>query len=155
MDIQELDLASVTRTENQRYCQISVQDGTSLKKKAWISCGEVSFSEGRAGHTIRAYLNQDATDFEHDSALAFSIPIIGLTFVHVYNGTVLFRAFIAPPQSHYDWEDFRVPREIIDLKEATQCDYCEDAHPIVEYLPEANPELYRQLSGREIEIFLF
>jgi hypothetical protein len=153
-----LDLRPISRNTNrcETTIYLKLERPQSFK---WISLGEVQLRAPDGGGRSRpwylsAYLKGRATDFEHDSARAISMALVGVDIVAVdYAGTRL-RAYI---EASYP-RDFCVPpagyNPLTD-PEATVCRECEEHHVIVPegmYYPRPDPELHSMLRGLEIEI---
>lgn len=152
----DVDLTPITRLrEGSDKALTLVYLEVDYKPKLWFKCGEVNIHPKPNGdYGFSARLPYGVTDVEHDGAYAFNIPIIAVNFEFVSNGHVKLDAYIKPPQDQYGWEDFHFPKKLIDLESAEMCSYCEEPHPIVDYLPKANTELYRKLQGKKITIYL-
>ena len=102
------------------------------------------------------------TDFEHDSAWALRLPLIGLTWdgllVHYHTAHLL--AWVDPD----DLDGFNVPGPGYDPAKLPGAHKCKDkqclkndptGHIIVpegNYVPPTNPVLYRQVRGKMLEI---
>lgn len=126
----------------------------------WIVCGETSLRVlGRRVWDLSAYLNRCATDCEHDSAFAFSLPLTGVEIDSVAHGRTTIAAWVeASPAS---WMPrFRVPRPGYDpFTDATSCSLCRGAaaHVIVadgRYLPPFDADLFEAVRGCRVEIVI-
>jgi hypothetical protein len=95
----------------------------------------------------------DATDFEHDSAYALSLPLIGLEFQGVHYHQTQIRAWVGVNPEH-----FHVPLPGYDPTKhpkAVVCTNCPKKHPIVPegfYFPPFERELFKKIRGREVLI---
>jgi hypothetical protein len=165
----ETDLRGITRRPETCRTVIYLCDYLGHAKWRWIILGEVEFrSHDRNGqrHYISAYMSGGATDFEHDSAVAFQLPVLGLKFEGLWHHTAHFSAIVDPLHDEQGDEvddmtngEFRVPGPGYDptkLPGATTCDYGQcQPHPIVpegHYLPPHDRKLHEAVAGRYIEI---
>jgi hypothetical protein len=125
----------------------------------WITCGEL---EIRSPHshtgiiTVGAHL-ANATDYEHSSSWAFLFNLFALNYKFVSDGWTYFDGVLAFPRNRREFRDFRVPDKDYDFFEgSTKCDseYCDrkGKHRITDYLPPENPELFKIIGGRNIDI---
>lgn len=144
--IELLDFRAITRDSDRVNCTVL------LGQDPWITCGEVSLQEPtRKGiRFLRAYLRDGATDSEHDSAYAFILPLYGVQFQVVEAHSTVLSAIVAPRE-----EGLMVPsRAYNPFLGAPLCKKCERPHAIVPYTPDLNPELYQQVSGQHVEIYI-
>ena len=128
-----------------------------------ISLGEISLLEltgSQQGQwTLSAYWRDGWTDFEHDSAKILSLPLVGVKLTMVYYSTVL-QGFVGGGGA----SDCRIPPEgylktIMDNPYTHECERCkgEESHMILPegfYCPPANPNLFKKIVGRPVEIRL-
>lgn len=137
-----------------------VADG---KRHKWITAGACSLSQRGRDETSRWWSLEakipGAYDFEHSSAYAFTIPLVGLEI-----GSLALNygrsSFVGWVRSDYiSPEYFRVPNEKYDprkLKLATKCKErgCEPHVFVPEghYLPPRNDELFNRIRGFGVEI---
>jgi hypothetical protein len=163
--VELVDLRSITRHSDKVETHVSVAespwDGT---RHTWIVCGE-SMLRKRASrglgtvpeYTLGAYLTAGVTDFEHDSAHAFCLPLLGLHFDGIAMGRVWLGAVIDPRNG----DDFRVPAPGYNPMEHEDAYECKDErcsaqpHIIVPegcYQPPINQKLFRKLAGRQVQI---
>jgi hypothetical protein len=158
--IQKLDLRKITRDSNKCRTYVTLHWDWQTKVE-WIICGMVDLrddnpKEDRRSRLI-AYLSKGATDFEHDSAHALGLPLIGLTFDHLWYQRAVFTAWIDPND---DDNGFRVPQPGYDpakLKDTIMCEdkRCDEKHIIVPegyYYPPHNADLYDLVKGKRVEI---
>lgn len=117
----------------------------------WVRMGEVNIKSRNGVTTLSAYINKDATDMEHDSALAISMKLIGWKFIETHTSITVFEGYIKPR----DADAFHVPSPDYNPFSGERhyiCSDCEEEHPIVSYLPEANFELYKKVQGLKVEV---
>ncbi len=127
------------------------------KQFLWIHVGAVEIrrspEQGEVEqYILRAHRLVGYTDFEHDSAKALTIPMIGVKLATGFSGCVRL----------IGWIDFN-PERANDLrifnpnaldKEASTCKDCEKPHPIVQYVPSPDPVLFNKIRGMQVEIFI-
>jgi hypothetical protein len=128
----------------------------------WLTLGasSVRYNSSTHKHSLEARLGGGATDFEHDSAYAIRLPLIGLKFddLLVYNHQTRLVGWVDPE----DEENFRVPRPGYDptkLPDAFTCKECKgkDKHVIVPegyYVPPRDRDLYRAVRGKRVDIVI-
>lgn len=126
----------------------------------WLFAGQASLDpahERSHERTLRAYLGRGATDFEHDSAYAFKLPLLGVFFERVDYHTTVLTGFL-PPDMRAD--DFRVPApgyNPFELDGAEMCDgeRCGEKHPMVPegcYVPRGDPAVLKAVRGRRVMV---
>jgi len=159
-----VDLRPITRRADTCLTTVHVHmDWDERRKVKWLVFGEAHIQkfERKSQYLLKAYLPADVTDFEHDSAYAFRLPLVGLELdplVLSYH-QVSFVAIVDPNNP----EDFRVPRPGYDplkMEGTTTCTYHERCkakpHLIVPEGFYAGPpfdrELYEMLRGKRVEI---
>lgn len=162
--IEHLDLRSVTRDADRFVCEIRLDTGdysAGSSLKTWITCGriDVRFPDRRGARpaTLSARANHGVTDFEHDSAYIFQIPITGWDVSFVSNGMVYAECVIVG-----DADDLRVPTkpgyDPTKLEGAYACEdkHCDKPHGVVPegYFagPPTSETVWRNLVGRRLEI---
>lgn len=160
----KVDLRNCTRGVSHARTIISIE-GDDCSRHTWLILGEVQIRPPKDGCSgaVKGRLTEGVTDFEHDSAYAFSIPIVGFTMVgEVEYSRVSFLAHVAA--TPYDQEDLRVPLGPYDpaqLPGATVCKDCEgETHIIVPTghfsgppaHGDAHADLWKKVRGRLIEI---
>ena len=148
-----LDLRSVTRDADTFTTTVLIRDPETYRSVVWIKAGKADLRNEGDQQFLRIRLDYGVTDFEHDSAIAVNIDLIGLKFESVYNGTLCAKAWIATEKESM----FRVPQSGYNPSEADDvltCESCKKPHPLVEYLPEENHKLWHKLRGSQIEIRL-
>jgi hypothetical protein len=128
----------------------------------WLKIGEARLRSARDGRAdgrwlLEAYLTAGTTDFEHDSAYAIRLPLIGVQFEGVDYHATRVSAWVDPGN---DFEDFHVPRpgyNPMALPNAEKCTdkRCEEPHVIVPegfYVPPFDADLYAAVRGKRVEI---
>ena len=155
-NLEETDLRGITRNPDKVVCRINVGPA-STQTLPWIICGEVNIQNEE--QFCRIHARMDCTDFEHDSAYAFSLPVIGLKFKFVTNHTSIFEAWVNP-QSGEPYADFHVPRPGYDprkLEGTEKCtdERCGETHLIIPegyYQPPFDAELFKLVRGVRLDI---
>jgi len=155
-----IDLRPITR-ESGRYQTVVRLYRDQFYSKRWIIFGQGRLIKvSRAGISqwiCDAYLTEGVTDFEHDSAYAISIPLVGVEFQGIYYGCSEFSAIINAQSP----DGFNVPctgYDPMSLPNARTCTSgrCEDdPHIIVpegHYIPPHNADLFKQVGGRFVQI---
>lgn len=171
------DLRPITRMADRCHAVVVVELGFD-KKVRWLELGQVQLrrqreSSGINAYRLEAYLTEGVCDFEHDSAYALRLPLIGVQLgdlgIH-YHNTVL-TAWIDPNAVDTFSQDFHVPRPgydptkhpkavtcegIYDEKKKKYCKWNEGKpHVIVPegfYVPPFDRELYEAVRGKRVEI---
>jgi hypothetical protein len=103
--ILETDLRHITRSgAGVLMVVVSLEDLG--RRDVWLRAGGATLRWHKNGAELRAYLRDGATDFEHDSAFAFTLPLIGLQMDYGFGvcGSIYFEGWVSP-----DPEMFRVP----------------------------------------------
>lgn len=152
------DLRSITRDSARCVTTVYVTSTDNLPRYAqtqWLVFGRAELRLDLQPVQLQAFLTRGATDFEHDSAKALVLPLVGVTLDSVTNHVTVLTGIVASRVP----EDFRVPWPGYDpFQEALPCeaDVCKDApHPIVPedfYVPPSNPFLYKEVEGRYVRI---
>lgn len=162
-----LDLRNITQDPEDACTEIKVK--LMHHHFSWIKAGRLSRLEfnGRSdppGWRLAARMAGGATDFEHDSAYAFSLSIISPTIEMGINGFVWIHAYINP--NPYLDDDFRVPTSSeYDPCKLVGSHICEEEaclkdggpHPIVPegyWFPPRNTDLFKRLRGTPITIIV-
>ena len=156
LKLEALDLRAVTRDSNRAFCYIQL-DADHEGMKPWIECGRIEIqSRGeKFPQLLAARADYGVTDFEHDSAYIFRIPVVGVRLDMVYQGGTTLVCWIAG-----DADDLRVPTssdyDPTKLPGAFRCTDCEKHHDMVPegaYAgPPPDPKLFALLVGRRLEI---
>jgi hypothetical protein len=134
----------------------------------WLKFGQAnlrrhndSSHDGR--YSIEAYLKEGVTDFEHDSAYALRLPLVGVQLASLpvlYHNTIL----VGWVDSAHDegYEEFHVPRPGYNPMEHPKAVTCEDEHcaekhiivPEGFYVPPFDLELFNFVRGKRVEIII-
>jgi hypothetical protein len=169
--IQEADFREITRYPELCLTVVYIQLGEDPDPRTkWLVCGQTRLisTKDRFDGTWRleAYLPAGVTDFEHDSAYAFKLPLIGVQFGSVeYHQTIL-TAWVDPNADGY-FKDFNVPRagyNPMKLPGAELCDLGEHGYtcnlkphmivPEKHYVPPFDAELYEVVKGKKVRIVI-
>jgi hypothetical protein len=159
---EKLDFRNITRPGGITIVNIFIEHTTC----PWLLFGQSYLRQGQSHNQGRwrlgAYL-EGATDFEHDSAHAIDIPLIGVEIENAEYGVTTLKAWIDPTPRYS--EHFNVPPKGYDPRkhpEAEKCSVCkgkkgedDEPHIIVPegfYCSPENPELFKQLRGLQVEI---
>jgi len=154
-----LDLTKQTRPGCQVIIEVADQNSKMVR---WITCGQIEINSPNSMgfRTVGARLCDGITDFEHDSAWAFSFNVIALQFEFLRSGRMHFSGFIAP-YSQGDSE-IRMPQTAKELvADLSECQVCrernEDTHMMTgTYIPAPRPPGdFRDLYGRRVEICIY
>ncbi len=159
--IVKTDLTAITRSSDKVQTIVRLCDEFGQRESEWLVLGECGIRLAReslrpARWWLQAYLNQGATDWEHDSAFALRLPLVALEMQMVLGSNVFLGAII----DGRDPEEFRVPPPGYDpISDGDTCEseHCGKRHPIVpegRFLPPENPELLRAVVGRQVEILI-
>lgn len=160
--IEGTDLREITRNASIAHTKIYLtrRDEEGYKKQVlWLEFGELSRIWQREGKTlIGAYLVEGATDFEHDSAYALRLPLIGMQFQDIHYHATTFVAWVDPDGA----DEFRVPRPGYNPLRHPKAIRCGDGHCVDDphvIVPEGfyagapfDPELFRAVAGLQVEI---
>lgn len=159
--IAETDLRSITRDSRTQRTVVTVHLDWQTRA-TWLVFGQgrLRFFEKKHTWQLAAFLKDGASDFEHDSAFALQLPLIGLQFEGTEYHQSTFVAWV-DPNGDEPFQDFRVPRpgyNPMKHKDAILCrkGRCkEEPHIMVPegfYVPKYDPELYRAVRGKKVEI---
>lgn len=179
--VKETDLRGITREPDKLFCLVTIHLGWASSgevKVDWLKLGQVSLVRvGKTGWRLEAHLKDNACDFEHDTAYALKLPLIGLELddLAIYYSRAHFVAWVHPDAApgRSSSGDFHVPRAGYDPTkhaDAIVCDgvynekkkkYCKwndgEKHVIVPegfYVPPFDRELYRAVRGKKVEIVI-
>lgn len=162
LKVQLMDLRAVTRPGCVTHVQLDSGDYTNGPLKEWIVCGRVSLqSPDRSGISrFSARALEGVTDFEHDSAYIFQLPLVGARLEMVESGWTYIVAHIAG-----DPDDLRIPSDgTYDPEKLDGAEICESEHygckgkphivvPQDYYAgPPTKPTVWANLVGRRVEI---
>jgi len=160
------DLRSITRDSDICLTTVGVRLGPSWDRGAdreWLKFGrcrirKMERDSGLPEWELAAHLGQGATDFEHDSAFALRLPLVGLKYKFTENHQSLFVAMIDIGRD----DDFHVPLPDYDPfahPETGPCPRCRgvEAHLMVPeglYVPPHIPELFKLVAGKIVQIYI-
>lgn len=161
----ENDMRKITRSPDRMLSVVRFVHWS--RRSTWLVFGEARLRHNEKQNTwqLAAHLADSACDFEHDTAYAFQLPLIGLSFQGTDWHTSSFIAWIDPD----DQDGFRVPKPgynpmkhpkaekcsgVYDEKKGLYCKWNEGKpHIIVPFfLPPHEPELWREVRGKKVEI---
>jgi hypothetical protein len=183
--VKETDLRSITRDSKRFVCHVTIDLGWTRSghpwKLQWLTMGQAQIHSQRDNNDgrwrLEAHLKDNACDFEHDTAYAVRLPLIGLQLgplaVH-YSRTHL-TAWVDPDAGDETGRhsEFHVPRpgyNPMEHPEASRCEgiynetkeqWCKwndgKPHVIVPegfYVPPFDKELYDAVRGKRVEIVI-
>ncbi len=150
-----VDLRAVTREADRFLTQVIIHNPHTMGQHIWIQAGLSDLSKGKRPF-LRIRLDYGVTDFEHDSAIAVTLPLVGLKFKSAYNGTVFAEGWINPT------EPFNVPPPGYNPAGAEGVHLCDhypickkDPHPMIDnFVPPEDRELWNKIRGWRVEIIL-
>ena len=173
------DLSSITRRPDRFFTTVDIdlgwdEDSGDRRKLRWLTFGECELRvDGKDGDArLEAHLKGSTCDFEHDTAWALQLPLIGvkLAEVGVWHSRTHFTAWVHPDAGG-TMPNFHVPCPGYNPMKhpgATTCDgiydekkrkYCKwndgKKHIIVPegfYVPPFDAELYEAVRGKRVEI---
>lgn len=163
----ETDLRPISRDSDRCLSTVYIELDWETKVK-WLTFGQAQLvhqsdtsyrEQGR--WRLEAHMGMGATDFEHDSAYALRLPLIGVHFCGIRYQQTHIVAWVDPNLNPTDRSnDFHVPGPGYDptkLPEAHVCKLkeCRKPHPIVpqgHYVPPFNADLYQLVRGKRVEI---
>lgn len=150
------DLRPITRSSDRLVTR--VQLNIDFNKSDWLLFGmsDLRFHENLKQWSLQAYLDGGATDFEHDSAYAIRLPLVGLHFDSLFYHQPRFTAWVDATNPR----DFNVPTAGYDprkMEGAHRCKTCtgKESHVIVPedfYVPPFDPALFNMVKGQRVEI---
>jgi len=154
------DLTGITRDSDSCLTRVFISDKYGMNRMEWLRFGQASMNDHdrRKMTILKSYLD-GATDFEHDSAYALQLPIIGVYFDSLFYHTVTFGGWIAPDAGG-SFAFFHVPRPGYDPRkheDSVECSDCKEKHIIVPeglYVPPFDPELYAAVRGCRVEVVI-
>lgn len=122
MDFPHIDLRKITRASEKVRTTISIYTQHDYEPPTlWLEFGALSINPCGMGHEVRAFLLA-AQDFEHDSALAFTLPVHGLwPELSFRNSHIQLKGWVSTNPEH----PIRVPWEPMDAW-YDQLDFCEE-----------------------------
>lgn len=143
-----LDLRDITRDSDRVFTRIEIACGPgNYNNHDWIWAGESSIDCIRDGvWSLKAYMPRGIVDEENDSAYAFQIYLVGLSFSHMWYGVSTFNAWI----SSESVDDLRVPPRGFDLEANIRTD--RNGNRYTDFLPPVNTQLFEHLRGKRVVI---
>lgn len=158
------DLRSITRHSNCCRTIVKLKLGWNAELK-WLEFGQATIDHREKAqiHILNSRLASGATDFEHSSAYAIQLPLIGLRLeeLGVYHHSTHLVAWIDSERDSFS-NNFRVPRPGWDpFANAVQCndELCKDEHHLI--VPEGSysgpifdEELFEAVKGKKVEIII-
>lgn len=163
--VEKVDLRGITRDSDTQRTTVYLGDRYGRNENEWIICGSarLRFHDNKKQWMLAAYLNGGATDFEHDSAYALQLPLIGVIFNGCEYNHVDLTAWVDPDAVDGSWTDFHVPTSSDynpmkheDAMTCTEHESCkEEPHIIVPegfYVPPYDRDLYKKVFGKRVMI---
>lgn len=157
-NINSLDLRSITRDSDKLRSTVMLHVDWDVRIK-WLMFGEANMRcfNSKKQWLLSAYLNNGTTDFEHDSAYAFRLPLIGVQFDDVNHQVTSFTAWIDSNNP----SDFGIPSSGYDPTKQEGSFICKDCkdeqHVIVPegfYIPPFDQNLFDLVKGKQVEIVI-
>lgn len=160
LKVDPLDLRPITRDSKIALTQIRLFDPYTMRHVDWITMGASYLHKEERFHRWRLEARlPNATDFEHDSAYAIRMSLVGLTFDGMFfQQQPMFVAWI----DGSDVDSFNVPESDynpLTLKGTQPCRECKgkDKHVIVPegyFVPPPNKPLFEKVRGLKVEVTL-
>lgn len=158
MKVELTDLTEITRDNKRARTVIYIHNDNYGDRSPWLVLGQAEVKIDGRICWLSAYLTEGVSDFEHDSAYAVRLPLIGVKLEHIWYHTTYLTAWVDPNNEN----DFHVPRSGYNpMKhpdaETCEMDYCGKPHPIVPqgyYVPPFDEELYNAVRGKKLEIVI-
>lgn len=185
MEIEEIDLRSICRQPN-RYGVTVFLVNRLGRGTGWLRLGQANLERNdRSSSPIENFWTLSArmgsrnenesvpTDFEHDTAYACKLPLIGVEFKSFRYHTATFTGWIYPSDDTASdgFHEFHVPRNGYDPRKHPKAVMCQDKdcldagvengggpHVIIPedfFVPPFDPELYEAVKGRPVEILFY
>ena len=154
MSITKIDLRPICRNADKVDCLVTMREGG--REQEWLHLGAVSLTERGI---LNARMDKGATDFEHDSAYACCLPLIGVKMEYIDSHVTILTAWINPQHEPFSPE-FNVPPadyNPMEHPDTVMCDQCEEPHPIVPegfYTPPFDEELFEAVRGKKVTIYI-
>lgn len=154
------DLRPITRRSDTCLTKVLLRRSWEDRQFEWLMMGEAHLSGRQGGNqnwTLKAYLTSGVTDFEHDSAYALQLPLIGVELDSVYYHSTHIVGYVDP---ELDKNSFRVPvpdYNPMKHEDAVECKECEKPHVVVPeglYCPPFNWGLFNAVRGKRVEIHI-
>jgi hypothetical protein len=169
--VEYVDLRPITRNATRTFCRVFIQKeswdrGNTIK---WIELGEVGLCSVNDRHDgrflLKARVKGGVTDFEHDTAYALQLPLIGVMFdgLMIHHSVTRLCAYINP---NVDEDSFHVPPPGYDPSTLPGVHRCKDkqclasdpkGHLIVpedNWFPKFDANLFRRVAGKRVEIHI-
>lgn len=174
----ETDLCAITRRPDRFLTTVDIdlgwdEESGDRSKIRWLTFGECELrTDSKRSARLEAHLKGSTCDFEHDTAWALRLPLIGLQLadVGVWHSRTHFTAWV-DPDAGGSMPDFHVPRPgynpmahpeaeicdgIYDEKKRKYCKWNEGKKHIIVpegfYVPPFDRELYEVVRGKRVEI---
>lgn len=179
--VQYTDLREITRESHLCRTVVFLQGSIYERRQfKWLELGQAVLRRQKESSSLNAwrleaYLTEGTCDFEHDSAYALELPLIGLQLgdLGIHYHTTYLTAWVDPNAADQFSQGFRVPRpgyNPMKHEKAVTCEgvynekkrkYCKwnegKPHIIVPegfYRPPFDLELYRAVAGKQVEIHI-
>lgn len=174
--VKETDLLSISRGTDKCRSYVSLEWDWETRV-TWLKFGEATLRKKGEKHDgrwdLEARMGLGATDFEHDTAYALRLPLVGVEFEWADHHQFRFRAFVdATMDPKPTRNGFHVPlpgynptkhpdAKMCSGKYDGKKSWCKwgdgEAHVIIPegfYVPPFNAELYKLVSGKRVELIL-
>lgn len=155
------DLRGITRSADRCVTRVTIEIDFETRFE-WIVAGQSNLhrlndrNDGR--WRLDARMGDGVTDFEHDSAYAFCLPLIGLVFDTTYNHRHSYTAWV-DPNAGEPYPEFKVPLPGYDPTKEAETFKCTNkgctpkGHPMVRrFTPPFEAKLYRAVQGKRVSI---
>jgi hypothetical protein len=158
--VEPVDLRPITRHTDKVVTRVYLCDEFGNHQRVWLTMGQCKLMRPIPRNQMRWWLGahlDGATDFEHDSAYALRLPLLGLSFEMLEMGMAWFHAIVDPNNS----DDFCVPPPGYNPMEHEEAYFCEEGHckknphiivPEGFFVPPRNPELHAKVACRHVLI---
>jgi hypothetical protein len=173
--VKETDLLSISRGTDKCRSYVTMEWDWETQI-TWLKFGEATLrtNDRRDGKwTLEARMGHGACDPEHDTAFALRLPLIGVEFEWADHHMFRFHGFVEPGLDPNDRHNtFHVPPPGYDPTKHPKAETCNGKydgkknwckwgdgkkHIIVPegfYVPPFDPELYKLVAGKRIQIML-
>lgn len=160
--LEKTDIRGITRMSDRMLTTVELGHRQE-KRIEWLILGQcqVNYNEPTKTWALEARMTSGVTDFEHDSAYALRLPLIGLTFEAVYYHQTKLNAWVDPEFDRHEGDNFRVPLPGYNPMEHPRATKCKDSHceskghviiPEGFWLPPFNKALFDAVRGRQVTI---
>ena len=158
------DLTGITRES--KHCLTDIllcnfefdQASQWFTDKLWLRFGQVNIVKQNRGEVYHLYAYLDkGIDFEHDSAYAVKLPLIGLSFINTLYHVTELCAWVDPNVDR-EFPDFHVPRPNYDPRKHPDAEKIKQGGkeyivvPEKFYLPKFDKTLYDLVRGKKVKI---